>query len=199
MSENFISLPIIAFSISMCITPGPNNIMLAASGVNFGFFRSVPHILGIWFGMICLFVFSAAGFLVLFELYPDLKITMKVASSLYLLFFAYKIACAKRVENTDTKIRPLTFWQAVLFQFINPKAFIITSSALSSFTGGRGSYMISAAGVTFAFALICIPSISVWAGFGSVISRFMDNNIVFRGFNVFLGSLTALSVLMIIR
>lgn len=200
MLENLISIPLIVFAISMCITPGPNNIMLAASGANYGFMRTVPHIIGIEFGMIGLFVFSSFGLGVLFDLYPALHFVMKIASSLYLMYFAYKIAFSKRVATACSgKRKPLTCMQAMLFQFINPKALIITSSALSSFTQGDVIYAYSAAKVTATFALICIPSISVWAGFGSFISRFMDNNIVFRGFNMSLGILTALSVLMVIK
>lgn len=198
MMENLISIPLVMFSISMCITPGPNNIMLAASGVNYGFKRSVPHILGIWFGLMCLFLLSALGLGIIFDIYPKAQLVMKILSSLYLIYFACKIALAKRIENSNTKSRPLSFWQAALFQFVNPKALIITSSALSSFTASSLNYAVSAACVMLVFAFICIPSISLWAGFGSIISRFMDNNAVFRGFNVFLGTLTALSVVMII-
>ncbi len=200
MITNFISLPLITFSISMCITPGPNNVMLASSGANYGFKRTIPHIIGVEIGMLCLFILSAFGLGIIFTAYPEIQLIMKICSSIYLLYFAYKITFAKRdIKETKKRQKPLSVLQAALFQVINPKALIIISSSLSSFTKSGKGYLSSACGVIIVFALICIPSISVWAGFGSFLRRFLKSNIVFRIFNAILGSLTALSILMIIK
>lgn len=198
MIETLISIPLIAFCFSMAITPGPNNIMLTASGANYGFKRTIPHILGIELGMIALFLVSASGLGMLFNIYPQTQIILKTASSAYLLYFAYKIAFKKKTDEATSNDKPLTLFQASLFQFINPKALIITTSTLASFTK-ESNYALSALQIVIVFGIVCIPSISVWAGFGTFISRFLNNHIAFRSFNITLGLLTALSVLMIIR
>lgn len=198
MNSNFL-LSLIIFSVSMCITPGPNNIMLAASGANFGYRRTIPHILGIEFGMLGVFVLCAFGLGAVFSLFPKVQIVMKVLSSAYLFYYAYRIASSRRItEDENGSKTPLSMTQAAVFQLINPKALIIVTSSLATFTIQGESYMSSSLLVITVFAIVCIPAVSFWAGFGSYIRRYLRNDVVFRGFNVFLGTLTALSVLMIV-
>ncbi len=135
--------PIIFFAISMCITPGPNNIMLTASGANFGFKRTLPHILGIEFGMLFLFSLSALGLGVLFKQFPICQIILKVLGSCYLLYLAWRIAFSKRKETPAGKTKPLNIFQAAAFQLLNPKAFIITLTAMSTFTKSGAEYSSS--------------------------------------------------------
>ncbi len=197
MRENL--LPLLSFAFSMCATPGPNNIMLAASGANFGFRRTIPHIFGIVTGMSILFVLSAMGLGVLFYKFPLLQTMMKICGSLYLIYLALKIILLKREENSRRKNEPLNIMQAMGFQFLNPKALMMVVTALSMFTDSGDGYIISSSKVTFVFIIVCVPSISMWAGIGTLISRFLENNYVFRGFNIFMGLLIIGSLWFILK
>ena len=117
---------LVIFASAMAFTPGPNNVMVTASGVNFGFRRTLPHILGITFGFVVLLVGCAAGLGAIFTAYPPLQIVLKAAGAIYLLWLAWKIATAKPAADDDERVgRPITFLQAALFQWVNPKAVVI--------------------------------------------------------------------------
>ncbi len=195
---NTLVFPLITFAFSMCITPGPNNIMLTASGANFGFKRTIPHILGVEFGMIILFCLSAFGLGVIFDIFPFFQTLLKIAGSAYLFYLAWKIARSKRSGAVNNNSQPLSIYQAAAFQFLNPKAFTITITALSTFSQEGDLYLDSALLVILVFAVVCIPSITVWAGFGTLISRFLKNDRVFTIFNYSMAFLTAASVIFII-
>lgn len=191
-------LSVFIFAVTMCITPGPNNIMLTASGINYGFRRTIPHILGIELGMLMLFSLSAMGLGVLFISVPVLHTVIKIAGACYLLYLASRIAFTKRKETKTESTRPLNIFQAAAFQLLNPKAYLITVTGISAFTKSGKAYLSSAILLMAVFAVVCIPCISLWAGFGSWISRFLKNDRVFRVFNVIMGSLTAASLVLII-
>ncbi len=195
-----IIIPLFFYSISACITPGPNNIMLTASGANFGFYKTIPHMLGILGGMIGLFTITAGGLNIIFEQFPVLQTVLKIAGACYLLYLAWKIASAGKINGelkTDSK--PFTFIQAALFQFLNPKALIMGITAMSAFTLTGEDYLYSAAIVILVFAIVCLPSISVWVGFGVGIGRFLSNELHRKIFNWSMGLLTAASVALIIQ
>lgn len=194
------SWPLFMFGISMCATPGPNNIMLAASGVQFGFRRSLPHILGIELGMVVMFVLNIFGLGVLFDLFSALSSVLKIIASLYLVYFAFKTATAKRrvdPNHSEPASKPMTFIQAVLFQFINPKAWMIIASALATFTKPGQDYAASAVAVVGMFAIVCIPCISLWAGFGNILGNYLQHQWAFRSFSIFMGCLCLYSIVML--
>ena len=197
MMENL--LPLVSFAFSMCATPGPNNIMLTASGANFGFKRTIPHIFGIVTGMCILFILSAMGLGVLFYKFPLLQTIMKICGSLYLIYLALKIALLKRTKKIEKNNKPLNMLQAMGFQFFNPKVFMMAITAISTFTSSGDNYIISSSVVIFIFVLVGLPSISMWAGIGTLISKFLENNYIFRGFNIFMGLLTIGSVWLILK
>ena len=195
---NTLLIPLIIFAVATCITPGPNNIMLTASGANFGFKRSIPHILGIVAGLTFLQVLSAMGLGVLFYQFPQLQLILKIIGSLYLLYLAWKIATIPSLKKSNRKGKPFTFFEAALFQFLNPKALVMSFSAMTTFTIAGQAYLVSAIQVVLVFAIICAPSISFWAGFGVAVGRILDSPKRFRIFNLSLGAVTALSVAVII-
>ena len=195
---NALLIPLIIFATATCITPGPNNIMLTSSGANFGFKRTIPHILGIAFGLIALMASTAAGLGILLRQFPEIQFTLKVVGCIYLLFLSWKIATIAPVRQEKSKSRPLTFFEAVLFQFLNPKALVMAFSAISAFTIAGRDYIPSVIQVTLVFFIICIPAISFWAGFGVAIGRLLNTPHRFRVFNLSLGTLTASSVVFII-
>ncbi len=125
-------LAMATFALVMAFTPGPNNIMLAASGVNFGFMRSVPHLAGVIVGFALLVVACGVGLGLIFNAAPALQLALKIAGGVYMLWLAFKVATAHRSDSEGVSLaRPLTFWQAWLFQWINPKGLIAALSAIA--------------------------------------------------------------------
>src|SRR5262245_33050881 len=128
--NNYLAMAMFAFV--MAFTPGPNNIMLAASGVNFGLARSTPHLLGVVVGFAVLVAACAAGLGLVFAALPSLQLVLKVAGALYMLWLAWKVATAHRSAGQGVEAaQPLTFWQAALFQWINPKGLIAALSGVA--------------------------------------------------------------------
>ena len=193
-----IILPLLTFTLVSCITPGPNNMMLTASGANFGFKRTIPHILGVVSGLVGLVVVVAMGLGALFLGFPRLQMVLKMFGAAYLFYLAWKIATTKSVGSQESGKKPFSFYQAATFQFLNPKALMMTVTALSTFTLSGEAYSASAVMVITTFAVICVPSISVWAGFGTMLGRWLKSERVFRLFNLTMGGLTAGTVVLII-
>lgn len=192
-------LPVLLFSFSMSVTPGPNNVMLTASGANFGFMRSIPHMLGITVGVMLLMSAVALGLGVLFERWPALMLVLKLLGSAYLLWLGWKIFNSPPPElRTETQSRPLTFFQAALFQFVNPKAWMMAISALASFTLSGDAFIASVILIILAMAIVNLPSIALWASFGVLLGRILKTPRHWCTFNRLMGGLTASCVVMIL-
>ena len=189
-------LPLVTFALSSSITPGPNNIMLAASGVNYGFSRSIPHMLGVSIGFFILFLAVAFGLGNVFERYPQLQMALKYIGSVYLLWLAWKIATASAATEQSVSSRPMTFFQAASFQFVNVKALMMAISSAVVFTLPGEHYIMSALLVGVVFTLVNLPCVSVWVAFGSGLKRFLRNEQSLKAFNWSLASLTAASVVL---
>ena len=190
-------LPVILFTFVMSATPGPNTIVLTASGANFGFRRSIPHMLGVSFGFMSLIGAVAAGLGALFTAYPELQTGLRVVGSVYLCYLAWRIATAEPVRTDDGTGQPLTFLEAALFQYANPKVWVMAISAVSAFTASGDAYVGSAAAVAVTCALVNFPSISLWAGFGVAIGRVLRSHRAWRWFNRTMGALTAACVALV--
>ncbi len=145
-----------------------------------------------------LMTLTAAGLGVVFKQFPQLQTLLKLAGSVYILYLAWKIASMSSLKDAKKEGKPFTFFEAALFQFLNPKALVMAISAMTTFTIAGNDYISSAIKVTLVFAVICLPSISFWAGFGVAVGRLLSNPKRFRIFNVSLGAVTALSVVLII-
>ena len=186
------------FAFVTSATPGPNNIMLTASGANFGFTRTIPHIVGIVFGVAVLNICVGLGLGALFYQFPILQSSLRVAGSAYLLWLAYKLLRFSALSSgSDARGKPFSFWQAVAFQFINPKAWVMMVSANVSFAVAGDAYWLSVAMIVITFMLIGPPSIMIWAGFGHYISRFLHKRNYLLSFNIFMSVLTAACVVFI--
>jgi len=186
-----ILLPLLTFAIAATGTPGPNNIMLTASGANFGYRRSLPHILGIMIGFPGMVAAVGLGLGQVFSAYPELHQILKWLGSVYLLFLAWKIATAARPKSATHEAKPFTFWQAALFQWVNPKAWIMTVAALSAYTTGEGSYVVETLIVAGVFFAVSFPLISLWCLFGALIGRWLTSQKALMMFN---GTMSALIV-----
>lgn len=186
------------FAIVMTGTPGPNNVMLTASGANFGYKRSIPHFLGIGFGLVSLIILNGVGLGVLFQTYPLIQQVLKVLGSAYLLYLAWKIASSSLNAVNDTgSAKPMTCLQAMLFQYLNPKAWVMSITAVGSFTYTDESYWISVLTISVIFIVVQIQTSSVWVGFGTLIRRWLSSPKAWQRFNIGMGALTASCVVFI--
>ena len=162
------------FYFTMFFTPGPNNAMLTASGMKFGFIRTLPHLIGISLGHIFQIGLTCFGLANLFLIYPQIQLYMKILCFLYLLYLGWKMIGSFSSIQKETG-RPLKFYEASLFQFINPKAWSIAVTVASGFFPTEENIFIGVFFVTITAALINLPTCSLWALFGSGLRKFVDN------------------------
>ena len=191
-------LPAALFMVSMTITPGPNNVMLTASGANYGFLRTLPHLFGILGGCFVLFASIALGLGVVFERYPVVQGGLKLVGSLYLLYLAWQIATAPPPDLRVGDARPLSFVQAAAFQFANPKAWVMGIALMAGFLPDGGNPWVNALLLAGVAELVGLPCIALWAGFGTAIGRLLKSDRSWRVFNGVMGALTAACVVMIL-
>jgi threonine/homoserine/homoserine lactone efflux protein len=181
----FLALLVFAFVTS--ITPGPNNLMLMASGVNFGFRRTIPHMLGIGAGFLSLLLGVGFGLGTLLTAWPALHLALKVAGAAYLLFLSWRIAMSRSLaEKGQEGARPMTFLEAAAFQWVNPKAWVMAVTAMAVYTSPTAPFL-SVVTVAGGFALVNVPSVSTWAGFGVALRGFLADPVRLKWFNVAMG------------
>ncbi len=177
-----ILLGLTLFAIVSITTPGPNNLMLMSSGANFGFKRSIPHMLGITFGVAFMIFLVGMGLMTAFELFPVSHIILKTLSVIYLIYLAYKIAVSNlETQNCKDGAQPFTFFQACAFQWINPKAWSMALTAISVYSPDKTVESILFIACVFAF--INAPSASLWTLLGQKISVILNNAHRLRIFN----------------
>ena len=162
------------FYFTMFFTPGPNNAMLTASGMKFGFVRTLPHLIGIPLGHIFQIGMTCFGLANLFLIYPQVQFMMKILCFVYLVYLGWKMIGSFSILRKETG-RPLKFYEASLFQFINPKAWSIAVAVASGFFPTEENVIIGIAFVTITAAIICFPTISLWALFGSGLRKFITD------------------------
>ena len=186
--ELFLALIVFAFVTS--ITPGPNNFMLLASGVNFGFRRTIPHMCGIGVGFFTLLLGVGLGLGAVLAAYPGLHVALKVAGGAYLLYLAWKIAMSRSLGEKQGGSRPMTFLEAAAFQWVNPKAWVMAVTAMAVYTDPDRPFL-TVFMVATAFALVNFPSVSTWAGFGVALRGFLSEPTRLKWFNISMGLLLA--------
>ena len=169
-------LALAVYNFIMYATPGPNNSILTASGIKFGFSRSIPNIFGIPTGHGLQLALVCFGLGSLFIKYPVLFDILRYVGSAYILYLAYKMFGSLNITKTEERSRPLKYYEAILFQFVNPKAWVICITAASLFYPEQENLIIGTLFMVVMSTVINIPSISIWAFGGSVI-RFYLNNI----------------------
>ena len=162
------------FYFTMFVTPGPNNSMLTFSGLKFGFLRTLPHAIGIPLGHIFQIGLTCFGLGKIFLIYPEIQFYMKILCFLYLLYLAWKMIGSFDMVKKEIG-RPLRFYEASLFQFINPKAWSIAITVASGFFPTEENILIGILFVTITAAVICFPSICVWALFGSSLKKYISD------------------------
>ncbi len=185
---------LLVFAVIMAFTPGPNNTILMAGGIAHGFRRTLPVVAGVALGFPFLALCVGLGLGTLFESFPFLLRVLQVGGVIYMLWLAFKIATALPSQNdADTAGKPLNFMQAVGFQWVNPKAWIMAITALSSYTLA-GHYWQGLACVVGTFLFTGITSASTWAGFGAVLKKWLTDPQWFRPINYGLAASLLLSL-----
>ena len=186
-------LALTLFAFVSSITPGPNNLMLMASGANFGFRRTLPHLLGVGIGFTLMIVLVGVGLVQVFDLYPISHQILKLVSVIYLLWLAWKIANAATPEgDVQSEGTPITFIQAALFQWVNPKAWTMALTAISAYTPDQTLYYVSL--VALVFGIVNLPSVSLWTVLGEQMARFLTSAARLRAFNWAIAGLLVLSL-----
>lgn len=177
---------LVVFAFVTSITPGPNNLMLMTSGINFGLARTVPHMLGVSLGFTLMIALIGMGIMQVIEAIPGSQTAITIVSGLYLLYMAWKIATTDTAPTTavnQSRARPFTFVQAALFQWINPKAWTMALTAIAAYApksmGWTG--VIVVAGI---FGLVNLPSTGSWAMMGAKLRRFLSDPARLRAFNI---------------
>ena len=182
------------FALMAAITPGPNNIMLAASGANYGFRRTLPHIIGVCFGFGCLVIAGGLGVGRFLETFPQFFSILKMLALLFLLYLVWKVGTASSPKlSPDGK--PMRFHTAALFQWVNPKGVTVVISAIAAYLETASSIWQALPVMVIVFVLVTIISACLWAFIGSSISDFLSNRHYRIAFNVTMAIALFLSML----
>ncbi len=187
---------LIAFTVFATVasmTPGPNNAMLMASGANFGFGRTVPHLLGVIAGFLGLLLACGFGLAGLFTAYPLAHEILKWAGAAYMLYLAWKIATSTSLSPGKAAAKPMSFFQAVAFQVVNPKAWAMALGAVTTYAPAQ-HYVANVLLVTLLFSLLNAPWVTAWTLFGVTLRRFMENPRILRAFNWTMAALLVLTL-----
>ncbi len=166
-------LPLATFAFVSSITPGPNNIMLTSSGILFGFARTIPHMLGITFGFGVMLILCAAGIGSLILAVPAIHVVLKLVGSAYLLYLAWQLRSMAFRQDDKSSAKPMSFLGAALFQFANPKAWVMAVTGASAFLPLLQPVWFAIALFCLVFCAINLPCVGVWAGTGAVLRRYL--------------------------
>lgn len=185
--------PLALFALVSSITPGPNNVMLAASGLNFGFRRSMPHLLGVNLGFTLMIFLVGVGLGSVFQQVPQLYTVLKYVGAAYLLYLAWKIANSGGMEDGAVGGRPMTFLQAAAFQWVNPKAWVMAVGVIATYTPQAG-FFANLVIATVVCGIVNLPSIGVWVTFGTALRRVLHKPWAIRAFNISMALLLVASL-----
>ena len=197
MIELKLFFALISYYFVMFVTPGPNNAMLTASGIKFGFKKTIPHLIGIPFGHTIQITLVCFGLGNLFQKYPLIQNYLKWLCFFYLLYLGWKII-GSFSEHKKESGRPLTLYEAALFQFMNPKAWVVALTASTAFFPVNENFYLATTFVALTAPFICFPSICLWALFGSSIKILIKNTKIKKFIEYFLAVLLIITAIIIL-
>jgi len=186
------SLPFLA---SMGLTPGPNNILVATSGVNFGFRATLPHILGVTFGYPVMLLIVGLGLAKVFIAVPQIHVVLKYICIVYLLYLAWRIATAAALSEGRKIARPLTFWQAAAFQWVNGKGWVVALSAVTTYTVVNSTLSLQIVALSAIALLITLGSVCTWTFFGALLRQYLHTERRRLLFNYSMAALLVASII----
>ncbi|MCB1512905.1 MAG: LysE family translocator [Hyphomicrobiaceae bacterium] len=187
------TLAVVTFAVASCFTPGPNNTMLMASGLNFGFVRSVPHVLGVTLGFAVMVLAVALGVSGIFAAFPQLYTVLKVVSVIYLAWLAWRIAMSSPKLEENSGSRPFTFFEAAAFQWVNPKGWVMALGASTTYVVASQA-LASVVAISVIFAVAGLGSSSSWAAGGTALRRIIGKPGLVRAINIGLALLLLASL-----
>ena len=194
-----ILVSLIGFAFATSATPGPNTLMLLASGVNFGFRRTIPHMMGIGVGFLGLLLCVGFGLGALLEQMPAFYLALKFAGGAYLVYLAWRIAMARSIgEGGKAGARPMSFVEAAAFQWVNPKAWVMAIAAMATFTN-PDSLTLSTILVALVFFFVNIPSASIWTVCGAMLREWLNHPTRLKVFNISMAILLVISLWPMLR
>ena len=191
-------LALAVFCIVTLFTPGPNNLMLMTSGLNFGFRRGLPHLLGVVLGFTAMVLVVGFGLGAIFQAWPLLYVVLKYAGAAYLLYLAWEIAVSPPPgPRGQAAGRPIGFLRAAAFQWVNPKAWVMAVGAVSTYAA-VASFPLNVIVIAALFGVLGIASSGTWLGFGAALQRVLTDARAVRAFNIVMALLLVASLYPII-
>ena len=184
---NYLSL--ILFTVATCGTPGPNNTMIMSSGVTYGFRRSLPHVIGINVGFPFMVVAVGLGLREVLRSSPHVYTYLRPIAVTYLLYLAYRIATGPVTEHAAAEKKPLSLIQAALFQWVNPKAWLMVVGAVTTYATVAGTYFVNVLLVALIFLVFGTPCTTFWLWLGTSFKRVLRKPVQFRAFNIVMACL----------
>jgi threonine/homoserine/homoserine lactone efflux protein len=185
---------VLSFAFSSTITPGPNNLMMLASGVNYGVKASLPHLIGICLGFPLMVLLVGLGFGAVFSQFPALHSIIKWLGIVYLLYLAWKIASSAPRALDGGNGQPFSFLQAAAFQWVNVKAWMMATGAIAAFTTVGGAVFWDVTQIVLAFFVMSFPCVGAWLVFGAMLQNLLQTARAQRVFNIVMGLILASSV-----
>ena len=194
-------LPLQMLCIIQSGTPGPNNIMLTASGKNFGYKKSIPHMLGVVLGFLSLLLVLSLGLITLFNQYPIVQTILRIIGSLYLLYLAYRIYFSVNTDD-DSRSKPITFIESSLFQYVNPKGVMMAITTVSIYTDYNSFEFINSFNegmllIFLAFLISNVLAVLTWVSIGVFLNNFIKSNKAIKAFNTTMATLLVLTIVWI--
>jgi len=197
MIELKLFFALVSYYFVMFATPGPNNAMLTASGIKFGFKKTLPHLIGIPCGHIIQITLVCFGLGAIFQKYPYIQFYLKWLCFVYLIYLGWKIIGSLSNADKDTG-RPLKVYEAALFQFINPKAWVVALTAATAFFPNEENFFVATSFVSITAPFVCFPSICLWALFGSSIRNLIENTRMKKKIEYLLAILLVITAIIIV-
>lgn len=188
----------ILFAISSSVTPGPNNIMVMTSGLNFGVKKSLPLLTGICVGFTVMLLVGL-GFGQLFDLFPMLHLLIKCIGTAYLLYLAWLIARSSDAIQTAAQTQPFGFMKGALFQWVNAKAWVVATGAIAAFTTVGANFVTQNLTIAATFFVVSFPCVGVWLMFGSLLKKWLQSPKQRQWFNWVMAALLVVSVIPVVR
>ena len=198
MIEIKLFFALVSYYFVMFATPGPNNAMLTASGIKFGFKRTLPHLLGIPFGHTIQISLVCFGLGSLFLKYPIIQFYLKWLCFVYLIYLSWKIIGSFSNSEKESG-RPLKFYEAALFQFINPKAWVVALTSSTAFFPSQESFIIATLFVAITAPFVCFPSICLWAVFGASIKSIISDRKIKKTVECLLAILLIITAIIVVK
>jgi threonine/homoserine/homoserine lactone efflux protein len=184
---------LLLFVVVTLITPGPNNTMLMTTGLNFGFRRGLPHLMGVALGFGAMVLAVGLGLGAVFAAYPAAYSVLKYVGAAYLLYLAWQIATAGELEEGETRGRPISFLEAAAFQWLNPKGWVMALGAASAYAA-VAPFPFNMALIAFLFGSLGILSSATWLGFGTGLKRILTSPGAVRAVNITMALLLVASL-----